>query len=217
MKKYTIIIIMVIAIVFIFYQEETNFPATYKSLPIAEIGVKVFTKNGEIKKATLIKDYIHRFGDHYNYLHKNNWFHGDITATFLNSTCVIVSSSYSNVIDTLVVYEKENLIYWEKKDTTTIPGHFPSKGLFNYRPLHYNELKRSNQREVIRMKECLYVRYNNPGYKIPMLYVYFKDGNKGANNYSYGIYNNKLSRKFLSTLDANDTLFIYEYFIELKK
>jgi len=204
--------------------ELVSYPITYTNVPVTESSFKVFTKSGEITNTITANIFINKYG--YFLTGMNNYnFEGKVTLTFFSPDSVELSMLDSDNTDTLTVYNKPELIYLEKKDTTLLPFAISMDGrrsfinnIFEYKPLYYEEFAMplsSGYDMIAKYKKCYYVKRDGENLILPMLDVLYKYDNLSY-TFSNAI-NNVFSREFISDLDTNDTLIIKEYSLKLKK
>jgi len=196
-----------------------SYPKTYTSNAVLEGSLKLYTIEGEIKNPETIESFKKRYKQFVIQVDTID-VKGKTTVTYKNSSDIVIKASGKEKAGK--AYTIDNVIYWEHPDTLTAFQWLP----FNkYRPI-YSEEKVVSQAtgygKKFLFKDCIFVENHQGQLRIPMVAKFSKVTNAPAfGDYSdYYQANNVIVVDSLfpknTYLDANDTIMIQEYYIEMK-
>ena len=196
--------------------DSVNYPITYLNLPVTDFTIRAFTINGEITDTTKFNYLIKKYGNLLTGM--NNYkTEGDFNVTYLNSENVKIHKSISDDTDTLTIHIKNDLIYWERKDTLSTFLKYNSA--YKYKPLYYEELAipiSSGFPLNVKYKQCYYVKPEGEYLILPMFDILYYVHDINLPIPSIDI-NNEFCIDSISAFGDNDTIIIKGYTLKLKK
>lgn len=211
MKK-SLHVFFILIIGFISCDKSIDYPVTYTSSPTIKCTNKLYTKGGVINDKGVILDFENRT-DYFNSAVKIFYQKIGFKATYINPYTVEFSSNNTSLVDTFNVTEKGGLIYWEKRDTSTVYQSILDDR-FVFKPLYYYE---QNYSSVIFTKylSCNYLMRNGDDLQMPLTLIYQTNPDYPT-FYDYGLVNNKFNYHYIDQMGDGDTIFVTEILIDLK-
>ena len=197
-------------------EELIEYPMTFTSYFISEPEINVYTKDGEITLVDLKNEIIERYKNNLTDLDSIE-IQGIIIATYLSVDTVELTLDNKKEEKARIVSEHNELIYWEKQDTSVMsvyPVSFLDK--LKYHPLYYEEFDvpmSTGYSKAAKYKECFFIKKKNEGFEVPMFDYLYKT--------EFGLptilgINNEFNSSSISLIGSNDTIIIQEYFVEMK-
>lgn len=195
----------------------TDYPVTYTSRFVQEIGIRVFTRNGEITSQPVKDEVISRCDGFLPELEEID-VAGVLQATYLSSRSVELTIDQVLEEKARRVQQDGDLIYWEYPDSALLKNdysfHFSFNRFLAYHPLYFREIPiptPTGYTTVIMARHCYYVKKEKVNLYVPMLDLFLKWGNEPYEFLPAIGINNAWQEGDFARLTPTDTLIVREY------
>lgn len=185
----------------------------YYGTKLSSRSTKLYDKNGEITDKAIVDRFSKSYGDFdpnmNNYLVMIKY-----KATYLDASTVVVQSLVTLEKDTMSVIKNNELIIWEKRDTSNYyTSHIDA---FKYKRLHYSEVNTNGTMLISKYLDCMFLKPSGDDLIMPITFYYHRRVNQYSflTLSSYG--NNEFNPDYLAGLGDIDTVLVYGYTLRMQ-
>lgn len=204
--------------------EELDYTGTYVSVSVKAGSTRMFTQKGEVKKKSLIEDFIPTDIARDFFILSDPPEVKDIYSIEFSGNDV-AEFTESGHPESKTLIRKGQVMYLESLETGYLFREYNGETLLEnfgkYKPLYADTTLlsyASGYRYMIEVKECVYLEPSGSEIHLPLLSYYYKRSYPvGGYSSRAARFNNSLNKDILKELSANDTIVVQQCRIVFKK